>query len=83
MRFVSRRPCADLFYALKGYDKNAEPNLDQLDKTRFSPDYVYRETKRCVEAVAGKAKIYSGIGFDIPWNKGTFPVSLKRSIRPL
>ncbi len=58
----------ELFYAVIGYDKNREPNLQELDTTGLSPDYVYRETKRCVEGVNGKAAVYSGIGFDVPWH---------------
>jgi hypothetical protein len=33
---------------------------------------VYRETRRCVQEVAGHAKIYSGIGIDIPGYGATF-----------
>jgi hypothetical protein len=33
---------------------------------------VYRETRRVVEDVAGRAKVYAGIGIDIPGNGGTF-----------
>jgi len=63
----------DLFYAVKGYDRTNEPKLDDLDNTGLSPEYVYQETKSLVEAVQGKTKIYSGIGFDIPWNNHHFP----------
>lgn len=63
----------DLYYDTFGYDKLREPSLDKLDQTGFSPDYVYRETKRTVSETGGKARVYSGIGFDIPWNGKTFP----------
>ncbi len=56
----------DLYYAFFGYDKNVEPGVAELAKKGFSPDYVYRETKRSVASANGKAKIYSGIGFDVP-----------------
>ena len=56
----------DLYYELFGYDKNAEPKLEELTRKGFSPDYVYRETKRSVASAAGKTKIYPGIGFDVP-----------------
>lgn len=56
-----------IYYDLFGYDKKKEPTLDQLEKTGFSPDYVYRETERSVASAAGKTKIYPGIGFDVPW----------------
>jgi hypothetical protein len=62
----------DLYYDLFGYDKKTEPKLEQLDKTGFSPDYVFRETKRSVASAAGKTKIYPGIGFDVPWGSQTF-----------
>jgi hypothetical protein len=44
-----------------------ERGYDQLPYTGLSPDYVYRETKRCVEAVAGtKTEIWPGIDMGIP-----------------
>jgi hypothetical protein len=55
-----------------GYDKKSEPTVEQLDKRGFSADYVYRETKRSVASAAGKTKIYTGIGFDVPWGPATF-----------
>jgi hypothetical protein len=63
----------ELYYDLFGYDKKAEGNIDQIDKTGFSPEYVYRETKRSVASAAGKTRIYPGIGFDVPWGSDTFP----------
>jgi hypothetical protein len=69
---LSDEQALDLFYTLKGYDKNVEPKLNELDQKGLGPDYVYRETKRCVQAVAGRAKIYSGVGIDIPGNGATF-----------
>jgi hypothetical protein len=72
LRELSPDQSLDLFYTLKGYDKTKEPKLDDLNKEGLGADYVYRETKRCVEAVAGRAKIYSGIGIDIPANNQTF-----------
>ncbi len=65
---LSLEQSIELFYSIKGYDRTAEPRLDELARRGFSPDYVYRETKKCVDAVAGRAKIYAGIGIDIPWN---------------
>jgi hypothetical protein len=44
-----------------------ERGHSQLPYTGLSPDYVYRETKRCVEAVAGtKTEIWPGIDMGIP-----------------
>jgi hypothetical protein len=70
---LSDQQALELFYAFKGYDKNVEPKLDELDRTGLSPEYVYRETKSLVEAVQGKTRVYSGIGIDIPWNGHNFP----------
>jgi hypothetical protein len=54
------------------YDTNVEPKLDELNSKGLGPDYVYRETKRCVQSVEGRTKIYAGIGIDIPGNNQTF-----------
>lgn len=70
---LSDRQALDLFYTLKGYNEAVEPKLEELDSKGLGPDYVYRETRRCVTDVAGRAKIYSGIGIDIPGNGVTFP----------
>jgi hypothetical protein len=56
----------DLYYALFGYDRNVEPKVQDLAAKGFSPDYVYRETRRSVASANGKTKIYSGVGFDVP-----------------
>ena len=69
---LSLEDSLDLYYDLFGYDKKKEPTLDRLDRTGFSPDYVYRETKHSVASAAGKTKIYTGIGFDVPWGSQTF-----------
>ena len=69
---ISLEQSLDLYYALFGLDKTKEPKLDQLNTTGFSPDYVYRETKRSKASAEGKTKIYPGIGFDVPWS-GTIP----------
>lgn len=39
---------------------------DQLASSGLTADYVARETKRAVEEVAGKVKIYPGIDIDVP-----------------
>jgi hypothetical protein len=69
---LTDRQALDLFYTLKGYDEKVEPALEELDQKGLGPDYVYRETRRVVQDVAGRAKVYSGIGIDIPGNGGTF-----------
>lgn len=40
--------------------------IKELPKKGLSPDYVYREIKRCVDGAKGKARVYAGIGIDVP-----------------
>ena len=63
----------NLYYDLFGYDKQVEPKVDDLEKAGLSPDYVFRETRRSVASAAGKTKIYTGVGFDVPWGSTTLP----------
>src|SRR5262249_37236185 len=43
------------------------PIVAELYRSSLSPGYVYRETKRAVEAIAGiKTQIWPGIDVDIP-----------------
>jgi hypothetical protein len=56
----------ELYYDLFGYDKQVEPSLAELGRRGFTPDYVFRETKRSVAGANGKTKIYTGVGFDVP-----------------
>lgn len=63
---VSLEESLNIYYDLFGYDKTVEPGVDDLAKKGFSPDFVYRETKRSVASANGKTKIYAGIGFDVP-----------------
>jgi hypothetical protein len=70
---ISLEQSLDLYYDLFGYDKKVEPRLSELETKGFTPDYVFRETKRSVASAAGKTKIYPGIGFDVPWGRNTIP----------
>ncbi len=63
---ISLEQSLDLYYDTFGYDKQVEPRVDELTTKGFSPDYVYRETKRSVASAGGKTKIYAGIGIDVP-----------------
>ena len=69
-RELNDQQSLNLFYALFGHDPTSQPALDQLDERGFTPEYVYRETKRCVDGVGSKARVYSGIGLDIPKGGG-------------
>jgi hypothetical protein len=55
-----------------GHDPQQEPNFEQLGQQGLSVNYVYRETRRCVQAVDGRAAVYAGVGFDIPWQGQRF-----------
>ncbi len=66
---LSQPQVLDLFYAVFGLDAAKEPALEGMLHGGFSPNYVFRETKRCVDGVAGKALVFPGIGFDIPFHQ--------------
>jgi hypothetical protein len=70
LREFSPEQALAFFYAITGHDPQVEPAFEKLAEEGFSPEYVYRETKRAVEGVAGKAAVYSGIAIDIPVGRG-------------
>jgi hypothetical protein len=72
LRELSRPQILDLLYDLMGYDKQVEPPYEALSEQGLSPDYVYREIKRCVDGVQSKIPVYPGLGFDIPWRGAHF-----------
>ena len=62
--------------------------FNELATTGLSADYVARETKRAVEGVAGRVKIYPGIDIDVPTltttqnpEKRTAPDDVRKAIR--
>src|SRR5438270_5057064 len=66
LRESSPNEALQMLYGMLGYDRSKEPPYDELTKRGLSPDYVFRETKRCVDDVAGRCSVYPGVGFDIP-----------------
>jgi hypothetical protein len=71
----------NLYYDLFGYDKTTEPKLNEMNARGFSPEYVFRETKRSVVSAAGKTKIYSGIGFNVPGSpRNTDPENVYKAV---
>jgi hypothetical protein len=64
---LSMEQSLQLFYGLFGHDPTKLPGLDALDGSGLGPEYVYRETQRCKQAIGNRAKVYAGIGIDIPW----------------
>ena len=71
-------------YRAMGHDPEREPAYHELMERGFSPEYVHRETKRCVDAVAGKCAVWPGIGVDIPVgpvHRPNNPELLSQSVR--
>jgi hypothetical protein len=56
------------FYAMMRFHPEAEIPLNEMESTSMPPEYVAEETKRCLAGVSGKAKVYAGVGFDVPWH---------------
>jgi hypothetical protein len=78
---LSKQSLIDLHYALLGFK---ERSYDQIPHTGLSADYVYRETKRALEGVAGTSTlIWPGIDIDIPTepnNSKCTPQSVKEAV---
>jgi hypothetical protein len=61
---LSKQELTEFTYEVMGYK---ERSYNQIPNTGLSADYVYRETKRALEGVAGtNTQIWSGIDIDIP-----------------
>jgi hypothetical protein len=78
---LSKQGLIDLNYSLMGFK---DGSYDQIPHTGLSPDYVYRETKRALDGVAGtRTLIWPGIDIDIPTepnhSKST-PQSVKEAV---
>jgi hypothetical protein len=58
-----------------------EPSLDELGRRGFTPDYVFRETRRSVASANGRTKIYTGIGFDVPGSPADDPETIYQATR--
>jgi hypothetical protein len=69
----------ELYYDLFGYDRKLEPSLGELGRRGFTPDYVFRETKRSVASANGRTKIYTGVGFDVPGSPADDPETIYRA----
>ena len=78
---LSKQSLIDFNYALMGFK---ERSYDQIPHTGLSADYVYRETKRALEGVAGtNTLIWPGIDIDIPTepnNSKCTPQSVKEAV---
>ncbi len=78
---LSKQALIDLNYSLMGFK---EGSYDRIPHTGLSADYVYRETKRALEGVAGtNTRIWPGIDIDIPTepnNSKSTPQSVKEAV---
>ena len=78
---LSKQSLLDFNYAVLGLK---EGGYDQIPHTGLSADYVYRETRRSLEAVAGThTLIWPGIDIDIPTEPGNSkctPQSVKAAV---
>ena len=79
---LTKQGLLDFNYAVMGLK---EGTYDQIPHTGLSADYVYRETKRALEGVAGtKTRIWPGIDIDIPTesaNSKCTPQSVKQAVQ--
>ncbi len=79
---LSKQALLDMNYSMMGFK---EGSYDQIPHTGLSSDYVYRETKRALEGVAGtKTRILPGIDIDIPTesnNSKSTPQSVKEAVQ--
>jgi len=65
---LSMEDALALYYADFGYEAHLMPKLSALEEQGMGARYVGHETKRCVNEVAGNAKVYVGLGVDVAWH---------------
>ncbi|MFF0823886.1 hypothetical protein ACFYUR_26240 [Micromonospora haikouensis] len=78
---VDEQTLYDLYRGVLGYDEAVR--FDDLPATGLSADYVTRETRRTVAAVAGRAAVYPGLDLDVPTPehvKKTSPEEVRASV---
>jgi hypothetical protein len=78
---LSKQELTAFTYEVMGYKERI---YDQIPYTGLSADYVYRESKRALDGVAGtNTQIWSGIDVDIPTENGNSkrtPQSVKEAV---
>lgn len=67
LKDLSLEQSLQLYYGLFGHHSKGQPNLAELERKGLGPEYVYREVSRCKQSVGEDARVYAGIGIDIPW----------------
>jgi hypothetical protein len=80
-RGVPEQVIYDLYRSVLGYDEAG--SFDELPGRGLSADYVARETRRTVSAVAGRAAIYPGLDVNVPTPdhvKKTTPDEIRASV---
>jgi hypothetical protein len=80
-RDLSKQDLTEFTYKVMGFK---EGSYEQIPHTGLSADYVFRETTRALEGVAGtKTQIWAGIDVDIPTesnNSKRTPQSVKEAV---
>ena len=78
---ASPKDFLSFYYKIMNYQ---EGPYDQLHISGLTADYVTRETRRAIEGVQGKVKIYPGIDIDVPTaltDKRTKPNDVRHAVR--
>ncbi|MFP4380508.1 MAG: hypothetical protein ACLFUS_08395 [Candidatus Sumerlaeia bacterium] len=72
----------DVYRYFAGQNPEKEPSLEAMkNEAPLSADHVYAETKRAVDRVKGKCKIYPRVGFDLPmYNCGTTSKQVEEAV---
>ena len=81
---LSKQQMLDFEYSVMDFKEKsyAETNSNRASQ-RFSSDYVFKETKRAVEGVAGsKTKICPGLGIDVQLQNST-PESVRDAVEAM
>lgn len=77
---LTKQQLTEFTYGVMGYH---EAGYEQIPRTGLSADYVYRETRRALEGVGSKTRIWPGIDIDIPTEPGhskCTPQSVKEAV---
>ncbi len=69
----------EVYRRFAGQNPANEPKLEAMkNEAPLSAEHVYAETRRAVERVKGRCKVYPRVGFDLPmYNCGTTPQQVR------
>lgn len=66
LRDFTNKEVYEFFQTIFNMDKSAEPTYEESETNPFSPKYVYHEAKRAADKCKGLARVYGGIGVNVP-----------------